>query len=203
MRGSRCEMPWMRRSRGADGGKPSFGRLRRSPSPRRRGVVDALWLRAMTRSIRFVRRSGRQIRAKVGGWTKTRPVSLGLLPSGPDPVGERYVLRQPPAPMWTIGGPGARGGAEGAQREFSPLGSEKTGRLAQVSRLRGESLSFSSLASERRRAPNGRCQETFGHSGEIIGGETGEQAVPAPKRAASSASAGRASRRRLPAELLR
>jgi hypothetical protein len=33
----------------------------------------------------------------VGGWTKTRPVSLGLLPSGPDPVGERYVLRQPPA----------------------------------------------------------------------------------------------------------
>src|SRR5208282_4684695 len=31
-----------------------------------------------------------------GGWTKTRPVSLGLLPSGPDPVGERYVLRQPP-----------------------------------------------------------------------------------------------------------
>ncbi len=32
----------------------------------------------------------------VGGWTKTRPVSLGLLPSGPDPVGERYVLRQPP-----------------------------------------------------------------------------------------------------------
>ena len=37
------------------------------------------------------------MRAKVGGWTKTRPVSLGLLPSGPDPVGERYVLRQPPA----------------------------------------------------------------------------------------------------------
>ena len=35
--------------------------------------------------------------APVGGWTKTRPGSLGLLPSGPDPVGERYVLRQPPA----------------------------------------------------------------------------------------------------------
>jgi hypothetical protein len=34
--------------------------------------------------------------ASVGGWTKTRPGSLGLLPSGPDPVGERYVLRQPP-----------------------------------------------------------------------------------------------------------
>ncbi|MDF9865854.1 hypothetical protein M2437_004836 [Methylorubrum pseudosasae] len=26
--------------------------------------------------------------ARVGGWTKTRSVSLGLLPSGPDPVGE-------------------------------------------------------------------------------------------------------------------
>ena len=25
------------------------------------------------------------------------PISLGLLPSGPDPVGERYVRRQPPA----------------------------------------------------------------------------------------------------------
>jgi len=24
------------------------------------------------------------------------PISLGLLPSGPDPVGERYVRRQPP-----------------------------------------------------------------------------------------------------------
>ena len=36
--------------------------------------------------------------ASVGGWTKTRPGSLGLLPSGPDPVGERYVLRQPPGP---------------------------------------------------------------------------------------------------------
>jgi hypothetical protein len=27
----------------------------------------------------------------------TRPVSLGLLPSGPDPVGEWLVHRQPPA----------------------------------------------------------------------------------------------------------
>jgi hypothetical protein len=34
--------------------------------------------------------------AKVGGWTETRPVSLGLLPSGPDPVGEWCVHRQPP-----------------------------------------------------------------------------------------------------------
>ena len=34
--------------------------------------------------------------AKVGGWTETRPVSLGLLPSGSDPVGEWCVHRQPP-----------------------------------------------------------------------------------------------------------
>ena len=34
--------------------------------------------------------------AEVGGWTETRPVSLGLLPSGPDPVGEWCVHRQPP-----------------------------------------------------------------------------------------------------------
>jgi len=33
----------------------------------------------------------------VGGWTETRPVSLGLLPSGPDPVGEWCVHRQPPS----------------------------------------------------------------------------------------------------------
>jgi hypothetical protein len=25
---------------------------------------------------------------RLGGWTKTRPVSLGLLPSGSDPIGE-------------------------------------------------------------------------------------------------------------------
>src|SRR5690606_28762637 len=35
---------------------------------------------------------------EVGGWTKTRPISLGLLPSGPDPVGEWNVQRQPPVP---------------------------------------------------------------------------------------------------------
>src|SRR6476660_5641224 len=28
------------------------------------------------------------------------PVSLGLLPSGPDPVGERHVRRQPPAGLY-------------------------------------------------------------------------------------------------------
>ncbi len=32
----------------------------------------------------------------MGGWTETRPVSLGLLPSGPDPIGEWNVHRQPP-----------------------------------------------------------------------------------------------------------
>jgi hypothetical protein len=42
-------------------------------------------------------KTGRQA-AKVGGWTETRPISLGLLPSGPDPVGEWNVHRQPPAP---------------------------------------------------------------------------------------------------------
>ena len=35
--------------------------------------------------------------SKVGGWTETRPVSLGLLPSGPDPVGEWCVHCQPPS----------------------------------------------------------------------------------------------------------
>jgi hypothetical protein len=40
--------------------------------------------------------------SKVGGWTETRPVSLGLLPSGPDPVGEWCVHRQPPSIyIWT------------------------------------------------------------------------------------------------------
>ena len=33
----------------------------------------------------------------MGGWTETRPVSLGLLPSGSDPVGEWCVHRQPPS----------------------------------------------------------------------------------------------------------
>ena len=78
---------------GPEGAQPApfETRLRRSSG---RGL--ALGLRARTGSIPFVRRSGRETGAKVGGWTKTRPVSLGLLPSGPDPVGERYVLRQPP-----------------------------------------------------------------------------------------------------------
>src|SRR5579872_4180438 len=44
-----------------------------------------------------------------GGWTRTRPGSLGLLPSGPDPVGEWCVPRQPPAPYVDYG----RGGRKG------------------------------------------------------------------------------------------
>ena len=35
---------------------------------------------------------------RVEGWTMTRPGSLGLLPSGPDPVGEWNVHHQPPDP---------------------------------------------------------------------------------------------------------
>ena len=42
---------------------------------------------------------------KVGGWTETRPFSLGLLPSGSDPVGEWYVHHQPPAPSIAEGVP--------------------------------------------------------------------------------------------------
>src|SRR5271157_283529 len=74
--------------------KPSF---RRSPSVGGRTGVVRRPVSPRNDEINSVgSRWRRQIRAKVGGWTKTRPVSLGLLPSGPDPVGERYVLRQPP-----------------------------------------------------------------------------------------------------------
>ena len=59
----------------------------------------------------------------VGGWTKTRPVSLGLLPSGPDPVGERYVLRQPPEAYLDHGGGKrkAREPATGRRRPGEPI----------------------------------------------------------------------------------
>ena len=56
----------------------------------------------------------RQSGAKVRGWTKTRPGSLGLLPSGPDPVGERFVLRQPPAPYLDHGARRRKGRAAAA-----------------------------------------------------------------------------------------
>ena len=58
----------------------------------------------------------------MGGWTKTRPGSLGLLPSGPDPVGERYVLRQPPASYLDYARPRRKGG--GASRATGPGGGE-------------------------------------------------------------------------------
>jgi len=51
----------------------------------------------------------------VGGWTKTRPCSLGLLPSGPDPVGEWNVHRQPPA-GYLANARGRRKGREARRR---------------------------------------------------------------------------------------
>src|SRR5580704_3337334 len=53
----------------------------------------------------------------VKGWEadeRPEPRSLGLLPSGPDPVGEWLVHRQPPGPY--IG----RGGGESKRRATSP-----------------------------------------------------------------------------------
>jgi len=60
--------------------------------------------------------AGRQ--ARMGGRLDKRPAlsSLGLLPSGPDPVGERYVLRQPPG---AYVGPW-RDGTQGARRALAP-----------------------------------------------------------------------------------
>src|ERR1019366_7506427 len=71
---------------------------------------EALWAKGSTGAapmpsgpadspeITKIRQSSSSCKAKVGGWTETRPVSLGLLPSGPDPVGEWCVHRQPPKP---------------------------------------------------------------------------------------------------------
>ena len=47
--------------------------------------------------------TGQRLSHEVGGWTKTRPFSLGLLPSGPDPVGEWNVQRQPPGTYLAAG----------------------------------------------------------------------------------------------------
>ena len=54
-------------------------------------------------------RGGRE--TKVGGWTND-PLrcSLGLLPSGPDPVGEWHVPRQPPGRLYGRFGPGTQVG---------------------------------------------------------------------------------------------
>ena len=57
-----------------------------------------------------------QAALKVGGWTKTRPGSLGLLPSGPDPVGEWCVPRQPPGALCGPCRRGAQGRPERDER---------------------------------------------------------------------------------------
>ena len=64
------------------------------------------------------------IRPEVGGWTETRPVSLGLLPSGPDPVGEWCVHRQPPGAYLDHGGMRLQGGGF----PFRPAGGDGPGR---------------------------------------------------------------------------
>ena len=78
-----------------------LGGARAEVEPERRlggdGVRDQV-IHARTGLASGAQARGLGKRAAVGGWTKTRPGSLGLLPSGPDPVGERYVLRQPPGP---------------------------------------------------------------------------------------------------------
>jgi len=38
--------------------------------------------------------------ARAGGWQRPETVSLRLLPSGPDRVGECLVRRQPPGPLY-------------------------------------------------------------------------------------------------------
>src|SRR5215207_6031515 len=44
------------------------------------------------------------------GWHRPVKVSLGLLPSGPDPVGEEHVRANLPAPIWRHIGALARPG---------------------------------------------------------------------------------------------
>ncbi len=81
----------------------------------------------------------------MGGWTETRPVSLGLLPSGPDPVGEWYVQRQPPG-LYLDHGPGFRkfGILAAFRREFrkrpnNGIAEALTGRELQIS-LAGQTV---------------------------------------------------------------
>ena len=97
---------------------PARARPRSSPSEGRSGdgrVVHA----AQPRRIEAV-----------GGWTKTRPGSLGLLPSGPDPVGERYVLRQPPGAYVDQVRRSARAGFFARMRPRGDGGSASGGALA-------------------------------------------------------------------------
>ena len=89
-------------------------------------AVIALLAHGRLQGVRVIPRRGPTRRGvcEVGGWTKTRPVSLGLLPSGPDPVGERYVLRQPPGRLFGLGTAGVQGRdrkiAGGAARAIAP-----------------------------------------------------------------------------------
>ena len=87
-----------RRPRGLD--RPASGRPR---ALRDGSAIGAARPSAIARGRSMILRDPRAIAplrtlraTKVGGWTKTRPFSLGLLPSGPDPVGEWNVHRQPP-----------------------------------------------------------------------------------------------------------
>jgi hypothetical protein len=74
--------------------RPS-GIAREASGPRQRPVA---WLACRINQALATQWQRSSCEAKVGGWTETRPVSLGLLPSGPDPVGEWCVHRQPPSP---------------------------------------------------------------------------------------------------------
>src|ERR1700749_632051 len=90
--------------------------------------------------------------ASVGGWTKPRPVSLGLLPSGPDPVGERYVLRQPPAAYVdheADGRKGPRGGAgigTATKTRFTLFSGQGKGRHRDRSVLKLETIASASAS---------------------------------------------------------
>ena len=84
---------------GAGGGARARGRARAKVRRRRGcGAITSFMRERARRPGAAGQRGPSAPGAAVGGWTKTRPGSLGLLPSGPDPVGERYVLRQPPGP---------------------------------------------------------------------------------------------------------
>ena len=126
-----------------------IGRLR-GRSPRRLGRKQGVAHRpSLARSDRWCWRRpsagapSRRPMAKVGGWTKTRPVSLGLLPSGPDPVGERYVLRQPPGPHVDYRARKRKGGPRG----IPALGPRPSLRLGKGAR-RPRDFRFLQFASE-------------------------------------------------------
>src|ERR1700761_5889941 len=74
--------------------------------------------------------------ASVGGWTRTRPGSLGLLPSGPDPVGERYVPRQPPEPYLDHAPPRRKAGSEAIHANADFGASTPVSRIRALSRVR-------------------------------------------------------------------